>query len=136
MANFENLYKEKGFTEFKCSGRHPWNGKKCNCNQFPVAKQRGASAIYFPCRVSSLIIPLNITENREKVEGSSAFINTVEPTLMGCEDEEEKQEMLALKIVRWSSRIATETGIDAETVEKVIKDIFSDKQRQSYSLLQ
>lgn len=123
---FENLYKEKGYTEFKCSGRHPWNGKQCSCNQFPVAKQRGASAIYFPCRVSSLIIPLNITENREKVEGSSTFINTVEPTLMGCEDEEEKQEMLSLKIVRWSARIATETGIDVETVEKVIKDIFSN----------
>lgn len=132
---FENLYKEKGYTDFKCSGNHPWNGKKCKCNAFPVAKQRGASAIYFPSRVSSLIIPLNISENREKIESSTTFINAVEPTMMGCEDQEEMQETLALKLVRWSSRISTETGIDSSTVEKVIKGIFlSGDDDQSYDV--
>ena len=77
---FENLFREKGFTEFKCTGIHPWDGTKCNCGAFPKAKQRGASAIYFPSRVSSLIIPLNTSENKERVEDSTTFKTAVEPT--------------------------------------------------------
>lgn len=121
---FETLVKEKGFTDFKCRGMHPWNGKKCNCGAYPKAKQRGASAIYFPSRVSSLIIPLNVTENKEKVEDSATFKNSVEPTMMGCADEEDKFETFSLKKTRWSSRISVETGIDPETVERVLRNIF------------
>lgn len=132
---FETLYKEKGYADFKCSGRHPWKGTKCDCKSFPVAKQRGASAIYFPHRVSSLIIPLYISENREKIEASTTYINSVEPTMMGCEDEEEMIETLNLRIVRWSSRISNETGIEIEIVEKIIRSIFiSGKDDESYDI--
>lgn len=132
---FESLYKEKGYTEFKCTGNHPWNGGKCKCNAFPVAKQRGASAIYFPKIVSSLIIPLCISENREKVECSTTFINAVKPTMVDCADQDEMKETLNLKLVRWSSRISTETGIDSLTVEKVIKNIFiSGEDSENYDV--
>ena len=121
---FENLFREKGFTEFKCTGIHPWDGTKCNCGAFPKAKQRGASAIYFPSRVSSLIIPLNTSENKERVEDSTTFKTAVEPTMDGCEDEEEKLETFTLKKARWCNRISTETGLDVDTIEKIIRSIY------------
>ena len=55
---FEEIEKSsKFFTRFSCSGKHPWKNERENCIKYPVAKQRGASSVYFPRVVSSLVIP-------------------------------------------------------------------------------
>ena len=43
--------------EFRCTGNMPWKNQKVKCDDFPRAMQRGASSVYFPKIVSSLVIP-------------------------------------------------------------------------------
>lgn len=40
-----------------CSGNRPWDGTKEDCKLFAMTLQRGASNVYFPKIVSSIVIP-------------------------------------------------------------------------------
>ncbi|MDE7431967.1 MAG: hypothetical protein K2N34_08650, partial [Lachnospiraceae bacterium] len=69
---FEMLIKE-GRTEFCCQGKHPWKGSRIICGKSPVTKQRGDSSVYFPCSVSSIVIPTNSDENTNKIMESIQY---------------------------------------------------------------
>ncbi|GAI39484.1 unnamed protein product, partial [marine sediment metagenome] len=51
-----DIFKKMGF---KCRGKKPWLGKdkKEKCDEYPMTLQRGASNVYFPKVVSSILIP-------------------------------------------------------------------------------
>ena len=63
----ENRYK------FRCTGRHPWKGSFDECGLYPVVKQRGSSAVYYPVTRSSLVIPPYSLRLNTQIEESNAF---------------------------------------------------------------
>ena len=48
----------KGLVDWKCTGRRPWLGENtAACDERPRMLQRGATSLYFPRTISSILIP-------------------------------------------------------------------------------
>jgi MrfA Zn-binding domain len=48
----------RGLADLKCMGKRPWLGDSMEpCGQLPQMLQRGATRLYFPRRISSILIP-------------------------------------------------------------------------------
>lgn len=118
---FEELVFDKGRTEFRCKGYHPWKGthdKNCSC--FPSTKQRGDSSVYFSNTVSSIVIPINSSENTEKVIGSRFFTKSIRPILDDCDDEEEYEDTIDKKLDKWATKISEEILLSFSSVKKIL----------------
>ena len=129
---FQDLVFEKGKVEFRCKGYHPWNGthdKNCTC--FPNTKQRGDSSVYFSNTVSSIVIPVNSSENTDKVVNSRFFTKSIRPIIDDCDTDEERQELVERKIDKWASVIAEETILNDISVKKILlKELVDQGQGQ------
>ena len=77
-ANMTGVFKEDALEKLKisCTGRHPWKQTKvANCNGKAQAIIRGASSVYFPVSITSIVIPQKAEENYRKVVESDFFKN-------------------------------------------------------------
>lgn len=58
-----------------CEGKHPWKESKEKCDQKIKALLRGASSVYYPVTISSLIIPSQTSETENLIKNSDGFRN-------------------------------------------------------------
>lgn len=105
--------------EFKCSGNMPWKHKKVGCTNFPRAMQRGASSVYFPKVVSSLVIPPYSDKVNTLIEQSVEFNNCL--VRIEDYDQDERDEKIRRKLDEWSSKISMQTAVDVQTVKKILE---------------
>lgn len=113
-ANLKGAFSEGAFnTEFfkhKCSGYQPWKGEREVCNNIPRAIQSGASNVYFPKVISSIVIPPFSSEINLIVQNSRKY-----KTLLEVLDDEEYVNS------KGKDRIIE------EYVDKIAKDIHRNK---------
>lgn len=140
---FEELdEKTNGIYNFKCAGFHPWKNRHDKCNEYPVAAQRGSSAVYFPYIVSSIVIPPYssiITRRIDESRHFETFFETVKNTIENGRDFGASDDMIAAKvnktIAEYSEKIANETGLNQDTVSKVLKRKLEDNKSDDDSNL-
>lgn len=126
---FEQLI-EEGRTEFCCQGKHPWKGSRDRCGKPPVTKQRGDTSVYFPCSVSSIVIPTNTDENINRVIESIQY-KKIQNILEDCEDDDERIEIINKRLDKWTENIANQLLMKPSTVKKVLKKLlFKDEQSE------
>ena len=122
---FEEIEKSsKFFTRFICSGKHPWKNERESCGKYPVAKQRGASSVYFPRVVSSLVIPPYSSFLTSKVEESPVFkkiTDIIQDSIDDCENEFEQAKVINKKIDKYANELAADIYEDEEAVKAVLK---------------
>ena len=104
--------------EFRCTGNMPWKHKKVDCDAFPRAMQRGASAVYFPKVVSSLVIPPYSDKVTTLIEQSGEFKNCIIRIADYAQDE--KDAMIRRKLHEWSVKISMQTAVDVHTVKRYL----------------
>nr|WP_320026395.1 DUF1998 domain-containing protein [uncultured Acetobacterium sp.] len=122
---FEKLDAMSGKTEFLCEGKHPWKHTKESCYKYPKVLQRGASSVYFPFTLSSLVIPPYSDKLNKNIENSSAFqecIITIKKI-----PKEYRSEIIKSEIGKWAHDIAVEIGVKVELIEVVLKRKWIDQ---------
>lgn len=122
---FQSLVEGQGHTEFCCKGKHPWRGSRIACGEYPITKQRGDTSVYFPCIVSSIVIPTNADENTNLVLESRQY-QKILTILEDCDDEDERVDTIRKKIDKWSETIANETMLKTLSVQKILKKYLID----------
>lgn len=120
----EDMQKKFG-TGYNCTGNMPWKNKNVECDAFPRAMQRGASSIYFPKVVSSLVIPPYSDKINCLIEQSKVYANCL-VFIAEC-DENEKEEKIKKKIDRWSAELGREISVDVSVVKHVLTRRLLDK---------
>ena len=115
---FEELDNKSGNEEFRCEGKHPHKNGKEKCINYPRTLQRGASSVYFPVTLSSLVIPPYAEKMTEKIEKSSSFKRHID--IINYEDPEDRIDKIKKLIGRWSNEIAVEIGADTKQVEDIL----------------
>lgn len=113
---------EGGRTEFRCQGRHPWKGTKKLCGKTLLTKQRGDSSVYFPCSVSSIVIPTNKDVNYEKVSNCMTYKKYLD-ILEDCDSEEEKEKIINKRIDKWTKETSELLRIKEVSVKKILKEL-------------
>ena len=132
-AFYQNVFKEaieKGDTEFKCQGRHPWKGTRDNCPADPITKQRGDTSVYYPCSVSSIVIPTNADENVDRIIGTEKYRSVLEE-LDECDDEQEKKDLISKRIDKWADKISSTLMMRQDIVKNILLNLLSDNQDDS-----
>lgn len=126
VPNVFEMLMEEGRTEFRCQGKHPWKGSRSLCGKPPVTKQRGDTSVYFPCSVSSIVIPTNSDENTNKVMESIQYKKIIN-ILEDCEDIDEKVETINKRLDKWTENIASQLLMKPLTVKKILKKLLRDE---------
>ncbi len=128
----KNAYRKLG-DEFRCTGNMPWKNKKVYCDNFPRTMQRGASAVYFPKVVSSLVIPPYSDRVNTLIELSEEYKNCL--VRIADYDQDERDEKIKKKLNEWAGRISMQTAIDVQTVKRILerKWISSDEESDNES---
>lgn len=121
---FARLDERDGANEFLCSGNQPWKHHSVMCGAYPRAMQRGASSVYFPKTVSSLVIPPYSDQLNNSIEKSAAYsdcqIKIAGYKEEGCSDEE-INERINRQLDRWASNIAVQILAPAETIKSILE---------------
>lgn len=73
----EELDEKYGFREFRCEGKHPWKHQQEPCTEHPRAVMRGASSVYYPVILSSLIVPPYTNQLNSRIEGSKSYDDNI-----------------------------------------------------------
>lgn len=122
---FEEIAKSsKFYTRFSCQGKHPWKNETEFCDKYPRAMQRGASSVYFPRVISSLVIPPYSSFLTSKVEESSVFkkiTDIIQDGIDDCENEFEQAQFINKKIDKYVEELASDIYEDTEAVRAVLK---------------
>ncbi len=114
-----NLCNDFGYDEFGCTGRHPWKHKKENCSQYPKTIQRGASSVYYPVVLSSLVIPPYSDNVNNKIEESEAFRSCI--ITIGNVPENMRSIIIENQINEWCHNIALEISIPKDLIMSILK---------------
>lgn len=120
---FKKLIDEDGRTEFKCQGKHPWKGTRCNCGAYPVTKQRGDTSVYFSNTVSSIVIPTAVEKNESRIENSNEYKRIL--TKLEDDTPEERTERIDSKLDLWSQKVAQELLLNENVVKKILKKLLN-----------
>ncbi|PLR81624.1 hypothetical protein CVD25_20865 [Bacillus canaveralius] len=118
----ENMEHKHG-PGYGCTGKMPWKNKTVDCGEFPRAMQRGASSLYFPKVISSLVIPPYSEKINNQIEKSRAFERVLN-FIAEC-DEEEREGKIAARIDRWSEEIAREISAETNIIKNILIRRFS-----------
>ena len=122
---FEKIEKSSKFhTQFLCRGNHPWKHEKENCDKYPCAKQRGASSVYFPRVISSLVIPPYSSYLTAKVDRSPVFktiLDVIKDRVKDCETPLLEAQLIHQKIDEYASQLAEDIYEDTAAVKAVLK---------------
>jgi len=131
---------------FTCSGRHPWKNTKESCNEYPHVLQRGSSSVYFPIKVSSLVIPPYSSLLTAKIQGSKFFsdlkkeitadIKAHIKAFASCGMEftqEKKEEIIYDKIDEFALKIGRDIGQSADVIKPVLMRRWSGTSDDGYT---
>lgn len=132
IPNVFEMLVDEGRTEFRCQGKHPWKGSRVHCGKPPVTKQRGDASVYFPCSVSSIVIPTNSDENTNKIKESIQYKKILN-ILEDCEDDEERFDTINKKIDKWTEKIASQLLLKNVTVKKILKKLLLEDETNEAS---
>ena len=106
---FHRLDEQDGENNFLCSGNEPWKHHSVTCSAYPRAMQRGASSVYFPKTVSSLVIPPysdHLNNTIEKCMAYSDCLTKIDGYIEeGCTEEEINERVLRL-LDKWARNIS------------------------------
>lgn len=105
--------------DFRCSGNLPWKNKTVICDEFPRAMQRGASSVYFPQVVSSLVIPPYSNMVNMQIEQSQEYKDCLIKTT--DYDEDERELRIKKKLDEWSEKISVQISVDVKTVKRILE---------------
>jgi hypothetical protein len=126
IANLKDAFNKNIFQEmaerdeeYCCSGRMPWKNKTEHCDEYPRAMPRGASSVYFPKVISSLVIPPYSEKLTVEIEKSIQF-NKILDFLSEFEDEDEREAQKEKRIEKWAEQIADEISSDTAAVKKIL----------------
>lgn len=122
---FEKNEQNPSDVDFSCTGFQPFNGTHVDCHLFPKALRRGASSVYYPTTVSSLVIPPYSSKIRAKVSSSEWFKNFVER----IDDISSNTSMLDMFI----DSISRETNIDKTDVRRILEEKIHESSASSES---
>lgn len=126
---FQEMAKKDG--TYRCSGNMPWKNKSEHCDKYPRAIQRGASSVYYPKVVSSLVIPPYSEKLTAQIENSIQF-NKVLDFLSEFDDEEERETQKEKRIEKWVKEIAEEISADIATVKEIlIRKLTRENEREN-----
>lgn len=122
---FEELEKTSEYhTKFSCNGKHPWKNIIETCDKFPRTMQRGASSVYFPRIISSLVIPPYSSLLTTKVEESTVFgelMTIIKHSTKNCDGEQEKIAIINELINEYAEGLSNEIYETAEAVTAILK---------------
>ncbi|WP_172200056.1 DUF1998 domain-containing protein [Saccharibacillus qingshengii] len=123
----EKFGKQFATENYRCAGRMPWKNKTEHCDCYPKVMQRGASSIYYPNIVSSLVIPPYSEKVNTKISESKAyerFMNYVEGLYEDEDEDEYDKDHIRLeiekKIDRRSEEIAREIDGNATVIRNIL----------------
>ena len=126
---FEVETKDSKFgTDFHCTGRHPWKNEKSMCSEYPQTKQRGASSVYFPRIISSLVIPPYSGLLNDKIEKSDALRKLSDIIGDGIDDfccDKDKEEFILKKIDKYIDEFVKEICENKEAIFSILRRKFS-----------
>ncbi len=106
--------------DFKCTGNHPWNHTKTECETYPRAMQRGASSIYFPKTASSLVIP-PYSDNINKLIEESKEYKKIQSLLSELDEDDDIENFILKRIDRWARNIAVQKSLNPEPVKRILE---------------
>ncbi|WHY78384.1 DUF1998 domain-containing protein [Neobacillus sp. WH10] len=118
------LMEKKHGHGYECSGNMPWKNKTEECVAFPRAFQRGASSLYFPKVISSLVIPPYSEKINNEITDSKAFERILN-FLSEC-DEDERESKITAKIDKWSEDIGREISSNPNMIKNILSRRFSN----------
>lgn len=101
-----------------CSGRMPWKNHSVDCVEFPRAMQRGASSLYYPKVVSSLVIPPYSDKINDRIVNSVGYNDILR--IISDYEEDEKIDRIKKRIDKWAEDIARELSADITVVKNIL----------------
>ena len=126
---FEVETKDSKFgTDFHCTGRPPWKNEKSICSEYPQTKQRGASSVYFPRIISSLVIPPYSGLLNDKIEKSDTLRKLSDIIGDGIDDfcsDKDKEEFILKKIDKYIDEFVKEICENKEAIFSILRRKFS-----------
>ena len=134
--NIFKILSEKGKIDFRCTGKHPHNGSQEDCAEFPKTLQRGASSVYFPCTVSSLLIPPYSERIRQAVLKSKAMCDFEIIFFDRCLDVGfDEIKFLKKRLAGLVTQVAEEIGSKEVIVEPMVRGVFekNDSDNETYA---
>lgn len=112
---------DKGALEkigYECTGRMPWKNHSVDCDKPLKAMQRGASALYYPKVMSSLVIPPYSEKINEQIANSYGFNNVLK--IVSDYETDERTDRINKRIDKWSEEISTELSVDTIVVRNIL----------------
>ncbi|HMM22393.1 MAG TPA: DUF1998 domain-containing protein [Selenomonadales bacterium] len=108
--------------EFICSGSEPWKHHFVECDEHPRAMLRGASSIYFPKTVSSLVIPPYSDKINKDIVDSQAYQECL--VKIADYEEDERDEKIRKRIDGWAHDIAMQKSLNKTAVRGILERKF------------
>lgn len=103
---------------YYCNGFMPWKNQREACGVVPQVVQRGASKVYFPKVVSSLVIPPYSDKINYLIENSIKY-NTCKEIIADY-DGEEKELYIQGKLDKWTLEISNEIHVESSLVKNIL----------------
>lgn len=122
---------EKMGDAYKCTGNMPWKNEHTMCDEFPIARQRGASSVYYPKIASSLVIPPYSNRVNLDIEKSKSYHECL--IKMEEDDDTERKERIKKQIDNWSDKIAIEISANPLTVKNILLRKWGIIQQENYA---
>jgi len=105
--------------DFLCTGNQPWKHYSEICREYPRAMQRGASSIYFPKTVSSLVIPPYSDKLNSDIENCAAYQDCL--IKISDYEEDEKEERIRKRLNEWAENIALQISRTRDAVKPILE---------------
>ena len=115
--------------DFVCTGNQPWKHAHVTCGEYPRTMQRGASSIYFPNTVSSLVIPPYSDKINGLIESSQQFKDIL--VVLREYDESEKEFLIQKKLDKWAQNIALQKSLNIDVVKNILERKFLSNEEKS-----
>ena len=121
---FSRLDEQDGASNFLCSGNEPWKHHSVICGSYPRAMQRGASSVYFPKTVSSLVIPPYSDHLNSAIEKCAAYSDCLTKIdgykEEGCTEGEINERILRL-LDKWAENISDQILSPLEIIKPILE---------------
>lgn len=121
---FMKMHEMTNDNAFRCSGYHPHRKSHEPCPLYPRALRRGASSVYYPTVITSLVIPPYSDKIRSKVENSRMFDSIMTLLDSGIDTNSDT-------ITPLMKMISTENNIEYDDVKRIFEEKVSLKNRSS-----